>query len=172
MEKLHDARLDAHALQLAAFGKRQRTHTLNAAGNDDPAQMRAAGKRHLANLLQSFGQDDAPQFRTALKRPWRNGGHGTCARLKLNIQIIRLSVDAAHGGQRSVSVVGKIHDMPSHHRAGRSKVRILRRTPASLHRRTEAVLTEHSVILKRWFSHQHVDSSAIVTLFFIIASHA
>ena len=134
--------------------------------------MRAAGKRHLANLLQSFGQDDAPQLRTAFKRPWRNGGHGACARLKLNIQIIRLSVDAAHGGQRSVSVVGKIHDMPSHHRAGRRKVRILRRTPAPLHRRTEAVLTKHSVVLKGRFSHQHVDSSAIVTLFFIIASHA
>ena len=54
----------------------------------------------------------------ALERARRDSHHRARARLELDIQIIRLPIDAAHGGQRSIPVIGKIHHVPPHHRTG------------------------------------------------------
>ena len=80
--------------------------------------MRAAGKRHLADLPQALRQDDPAQRGAALERARRDGHHRARARLELDIQIIRLPIDAANGGQRSIPVIGKIHHAPPDHRAG------------------------------------------------------
>ena len=116
--KLHDARLDAHPFELAAFGEGQRAHALHPAGDGQQPQMRAAGKRHFADLPQALRQDDPAQRGAALERARRDGHHRARARLELDIQIIRLPIDAAHGGQRSIPVIGKIHHAPPDHRAG------------------------------------------------------
>ena len=116
--QLRHARLNAHPLHLAALGEGQRAHALHAAGDDQRPQMGAAGKRHFADLPEAFGQDDAAQGGASLKRARRDGHHRAGSRLKLNIQIVCLPVDAAHGGQRAVAVIGKIHHVPPHHRTG------------------------------------------------------